>query len=598
MITQKDRLPRKALKRIAALSPRQLFIRSVFACLTLAIALFALGFHKIERTPISQKPLEFNAERAHADMTTLSKKFPNRMPWTESRKQAALWLKEQFRSMGYEPQGQTFSEVIEGKLYTDLENVYAIKKGTKYPDQIIAVAGHYDTAETTIEGAMDDASGVAVVLELARLFADEPSERTLLFLATDSEEFGAFWGAREFSRLFDQADQIVAVANFDFLSSGRQDKILMLCDGLREGYTPLWIRELAMDSLRSIGGFEALDFINFMEFIERAILIPPSDHGAFLAAGIPSFNWVGQNSDFTDQMAHVHHTHNDVAENMEVETFKEYGGAAERFVRSLDAVTRLPKDPRNGDYWKVTPERYIDGASVFVIHILFFIPFVVYSLARAREAWGRYSREDILTAFRNEAKNVGVLVGALLAGYLILQLLPELKIITKYEAFPATQKSEILYRPDLLVMAGVVLVTVGIWWGLARIFSEELEDSAGHLDIRHAFHGLLLTGVIILAFAKNSYQAVLLLVPPAYSWMAIRTQRSKRDRMLNLALLFGGVVSFVAMTIVMSTIFHIGFIPWYLFLGTSYGLISAYAVVLAFTVIAMGIRLFRKFVMP
>jgi hypothetical protein len=91
---------------------------------------------------------------------------------------------------------------------------------------------------------------------------------------------------------------------------------------------------------------------------------------------------------------------------------------------------------------------------------------------------------------------------------------------------------------------------------------------------------------------------VLLLVPPAYSWMAIRTQRSRRDRMLNLALLFGGVVSFLAMTIVMSTIFHIGFIPWYLFLGTSYGLISAYAVVLAFTVIAMGVRLFRKFVMP
>jgi hypothetical protein len=107
----------------------------------------------------------------------------------------------------------------------------------------------------------------------------------------------------------------------------------------------------------------------------------------------------------------------------------------------------------------------------------------------------------------------------------------------------------------------------------------------------------LLTLVIALAFAKNSYQAVLLLVPPAYSWMAIRTQRTRKDRILNLALLGGGVLSFLIITIVMSTIFHIGFVPWYLFLGTSYGLISAYAVVLAFAVIAMGFRLFRKFVL-
>jgi hypothetical protein len=296
-------------------------------------------------------------------------------------------------------------------------------------------------------------------------------------------------------------------------------------------------------------------------------------------------------------MAHVHHTPADVAEVMEVATFKEYGGAAERFVRSLDALHRLPKDYRNGDYWKITPERYIDGPTVFIINILFFIPFVVYSFARAREAWSKYTREEIRLALLNEAKNIGLLVGALLAGYLILQLLPELKIITKYEAFPATQKSELLYRPDLWVMSGVLLITVGIWWGLARIFADEVEDAAGHLDIRHAFHGLLLTLVIALAFAKNSYQAVLLLVPPAYSWMAIRTQRTRKDRILNLALLFGGVISFLIITIVMSTIFHIGFVPWYLFLGTSYGLISAYAVVLAFAVIAMGFRLFRKFVL-
>jgi len=593
----KKRLSQKAVSWIQTYSPKEWFVRSSFGCATLAIALFALGFHKIERYPISPKPLEFVAERAHRDMTTISKSFPNRTPWSESRKKAALWLKGQFRSMGYEPQGQTFSEVIEGKLYTDLENVFAIKRGTKYPDEIIAVAAHYDITDTTVEGAMDDASGVGVVLELARIFADEPTDRTLLFLATDSEEFGAFWGAREFSRLHPEAHKIVAVANFDFVASGKQKSILMLCDGLRKGYTPLWIRELALDSLRSIGGFEAVDFTNFMEFIERALLIPPSDHGAFLEAGVPAFNWVGQNEDFTGQMAHIHHTHADVAEAMEVESFRQYGSAAERFVRSLDLVAKLPTNHKDGNYWKITKDRWLDGPTTFIIHLLFFIPFVVYSITRSLETTAKYTREEMISGIKNEAKNVSLLVGALLAGYLILQFLPELKIITKYEVFPATQKSEILYRPDLLAMGGVIGMTILIAWGLSRIFADLHEDEAGHLEIRHAFHGVLLTFIIFLAFLQNSYLAVLLLVPPAYSWMALRTQRTRKARILNLALLFGGIITFLVMTAVMSSIFHIGFVPWYLFLGTSYGLISAYTVTLAFAVIAMGIRLFRKFVL-
>jgi hypothetical protein len=590
-------MAQRASLKLKSYTPAQWFLRSAFGCATLAITLFALGFHKIERYPISQQPIEFNAERAHRDMTTLSKTFPNRTPWSDSRKKAAIWLKQQFRAMGYEPQGQTFSEVIEGKLYTDLENVYAIKRGTKYPDEIIAVAAHYDITDTTVEGAMDDASGIGVILELARIFADEPTERSLLFLATDSEEFGAFWGAREFARLHPESQKIVAVANFDFVASGKQKSILMLCDGLRRGYTPLWIREIALDSLRSIGGFDVIDFTNGMEFIERALLIPPSDHGAFLEAGIPAFNWVGQNENFSAQMAHIHHTHADVAEAMEVDSFRQYGSAAERFVRSLDLVAKLPPQPKDGNYWKITKDRWLDGPTVFVIHLLFFIPFVVYSIARSVETTARYTRAEIISGLKNEAKNVAVWVGALFAGYLLLQFLPELKIITKYEAFPATQKSEILYRPDLLVMVAVIAVTILIAWGLGKVFADETEDEAGQLEIRHAFHGLLLTLVIFLAFLQNSYLAVLLLVPPAYSWMALRTQRTRNARLLNLALLFGGVITFLIMTVVMSSIFHIGFVPWYLFLGTSYGLISAYTVTLAFAVIAMGIRLFRKFVL-
>ena len=177
-------------------------------------------------------------------------------------------------------QGLRFSEVIAGKRYTDLENVFAIKRGTKHPDEIIAVAAHYDITDTTVEGAMDDGSGIGIVLELARVFSKEPTDRTLLFLATDSEEFGAFLGRSLFAKDFADAQKIVAVANFDFVAPEKQTKILTLCDGLKNGYTPLWLRELALDSLRSVTQgtqTEILDMTGPLEFIERALQIPPAE---------------------------------------------------------------------------------------------------------------------------------------------------------------------------------------------------------------------------------------------------------------------------------------------------------------------------------
>src|SRR5262249_18983546 len=109
-------------------------------------------------------------------------------------------------------------------------------------------------------------------------------------------------------------------------------------------------------------------------------------------------------------------------------------------------------------------------------------------------------------------------------------------------------------------------------------------------------HGALLATIIALAFAKNSYLAVLLLLPPAYLWTALRHRKRAEDRVLNTLLLLGGSITFVTVAMVMTTIFHVGAVYWYLFLSASYGLISAYSVVLFFMALTVMIRLFRSFV--
>jgi len=80
---------------------------------------------------------------------------------------------------------------------TKLTNVVATLRGTKSPDRVYVVSGHYDSmctsptdAECDAPGADDDASGVAVVLEAARVMAPHPFDATIVFMAVAGEEQG------------------------------------------------------------------------------------------------------------------------------------------------------------------------------------------------------------------------------------------------------------------------------------------------------------------------------------------------------------------------------------------------------------------------
>lgn len=567
-------------------------------CGVLGLVVFGLSLSRIEPLPVSRAENHFSEKAADAWMRKLAKGFPGRVSWSDSRRRAAVWLKDELRKMGYIPHSMMFSETIAGNLYTDLENIYVERPGTRHPEEIIVAMAHYDVTDTTQEGAMDDASGVGVVLELARLFAKEPTDRTLVFLLTDSEEFGAFWGARSFAASYEKADQIVATANFDFVAPGKQTGILTLCDGLKSGYTPLWLRELALDSLRSLNLTQVVDLNGVEEFIERAMLIPPADHGAFLAANIPAFNWVGQTSNFSYVMSHFHHTPHDVAEIMRPESFEAFGKGAERLIRSVSELPKVPKNFRDSSYWKLTERYYLPGWASFFLHLLAFLPFLAYSLAKFGKVFQSFKPKQVVSVIKNELKIILILLGSFLLGYALILMLPPLKIITQYETFPATQKSLILYNPNFVAILLVVGTILGVYWLFRNTFAhpdDSVDDST--VSIRHAVQSGLLALIILLAFMKNSYLAVLLLLPPAYFWTSIRARKRTDGKILNGIFVLAGAATFLATAILLGTIFHIGVFYWYLFLAAAYGLISVYSVVLFLMATAVMVRLFKSFVL-
>jgi hypothetical protein len=69
------------------------------------------------------------------------------------------------------------------------KNVIGELEGSLRPEEIIIVGGHYDTVPE-VRGASDNAGGTAIVLELARVFKEKGSKRTLRFIAWGNEEMG------------------------------------------------------------------------------------------------------------------------------------------------------------------------------------------------------------------------------------------------------------------------------------------------------------------------------------------------------------------------------------------------------------------------
>jgi hypothetical protein len=125
-------------------------------------------------------------ERYKAHIKGLAQ-FGDRMQGTPRNRAAVDWLDKQLRSFGY-------SNVRRHRFMSGsgrLENIYATKIGTTVPGEMYIVSAHMD-GRGGGEAADDDASGCAVVLELARVLGmpDVRTNRSVRFIFWNNEEFG------------------------------------------------------------------------------------------------------------------------------------------------------------------------------------------------------------------------------------------------------------------------------------------------------------------------------------------------------------------------------------------------------------------------
>jgi hypothetical protein len=113
-------------------------------------------------------------------------------------------------------QQQSFIQPVSPRIPvpTRITNVVATLRGDTAPERIYVVTGHYDSRASDVmdftsdaPGADDDASGVAAVLELARVLATRRTEATIVLAAVAGEEQGLYGS--------DHLAQLLRVENAD-----------------------------------------------------------------------------------------------------------------------------------------------------------------------------------------------------------------------------------------------------------------------------------------------------------------------------------------------------------------------------------------------
>jgi hypothetical protein len=105
-----------------------------------------------------------------------------------SNSAARTLVREAFVSFGYQPETITRGDA---PLVTD--NLVAEVLGRERPEEVVLVAAHFDAFYA---GADDNSSGVAVMLELARIAVEHHFARTVRFVGFDLEERGALGSTR------------------------------------------------------------------------------------------------------------------------------------------------------------------------------------------------------------------------------------------------------------------------------------------------------------------------------------------------------------------------------------------------------------------
>lgn len=195
-------------------------------------------------------------------------------------------VKVELDSAGYDAKSLTYS--VDGHT---VGNVEATLPGLS-SHEVVVVGAHYDTASGA-PGADDNASGVAVLLALARAFTHKAERRTIRFVAFVNEEPPHFWnptmGSVHYARSCkEHGDEIVAMLSLESLGYFRDEP------GSQK-YPPVvsWFFPDRADFVGFVGNLSSRGLVRDAIGAFRSAASFPSE-GAALPSAVTGVGWSDQ----------------------------------------------------------------------------------------------------------------------------------------------------------------------------------------------------------------------------------------------------------------------------------------------------------------
>ncbi|HEY3116995.1 MAG TPA: M28 family peptidase [Chloroflexota bacterium] len=214
-------------------------------------------------------------ERALEDVHTLAEDLGIRPAGTDAETQAADFLADRYRSMGYAVDETPFTW-SNGRQTGTSRNVVASDPNEDPDAPLVIIGGHYDSVPQG-PGANDNGSGTATVLEVARELSVHPvSGVAVRYVAFGAEEVGLF-GSRVYATGLSDADRnrLQVAMSLDMLAVGDQPAF--------DGNEP-WVT-----SALALAHSQGYDPVRLPASYHHQ-----SDHGPFMDAELPAimFHWL------------------------------------------------------------------------------------------------------------------------------------------------------------------------------------------------------------------------------------------------------------------------------------------------------------------
>ena len=169
------------------------------------------------------------------------------------------------------------------------KNIVALIPGSEHPEEVIVYTAHWDhfginpsfKGDSILNGALDNATGTAGLIAIAKAFANQPErpKRSVLFIATTCEEQGLLGSQFYAENPIYLLNKTIALINMDVLNVFGKTKDMTI-----SGYGFSELDNYAIEVLKSHNRVEKFDKNQTSGGYYR------SDHFSFSKVGVPSIN--------------------------------------------------------------------------------------------------------------------------------------------------------------------------------------------------------------------------------------------------------------------------------------------------------------------